>query len=108
ALNNPALAAGAAALLAFYATPKAQTALVESASQNSRPLTDRQAAAAAFVAAVKARGIGLTQGQIAQQYARYNASQSLDKPTQELLGSILDAIESPAIARGEPRPANEG
>jgi tetratricopeptide (TPR) repeat protein len=105
ALNSPPLAAEAAALLALYATAKAQTALVDFASQNSRPLADRQAAAAAFVAAVKTRGIGLTQGQIALQYDRYNSSQSLDKPTQELLGSILDAIESRAIARGELQPA---
>jgi hypothetical protein len=101
ALNNPALTADAAALLAQFATPKSQTALVDFASQSSRPLADCQVAAAAFAAAVKRRGIGLTQQQIAQQYARYNASATLDKPTQELLGSILDALEAPAIARGE-------
>ena len=43
----------------------------------------------------------LTQEQIARQYARYNSSQALDKPTQELLASILDTIEAPAIARGD-------
>src|SRR5262249_34215521 len=101
AMNSPPLAAEAARLLALYATPKAQTALVDFASQTDRPLADRQAAAAAFVAAAKVRGIGLTQAQIALQYDRYNARQTLDKPTQELLGSILDAIESRAVARGE-------
>jgi hypothetical protein len=100
-LNNPALTADSAGLLALYATPKSQTALVDFASQNSRPLTDRQAAAAAFAAAVKRRGIGLTQQQIAQQYARYNTAAALDQPTQELLGLVLDTLEAPAIARGE-------
>jgi len=101
ALSNPSLAADAAALLALFGTPKSQSALVDLASQNSRPLADRQAAAAAFAAAVKSRGLLLTQEKIAQQYARYNASQALDQPTQELLGSILNAIEAPAVARGQ-------
>ncbi|HEX5105455.1 MAG TPA: hypothetical protein VFV87_16670 [Pirellulaceae bacterium] len=101
ALNHPALTADAAAVLAAFATPKGQTALVDFASQHTRDLAQRQAAAAAFAAAVKNRGLLLTQTQIAQQYARYNASERLDKPTQDLLGSILDAIEAPAIGRGD-------
>jgi len=101
ALNNPALTGHTAALLAVFATPKSQTALVEFASQSSRPLADRQAAAAAFAAAVRARGLLLTQSQIAQQFERYNASAALDPSTQQVLGSILDAIEGPAIARGD-------
>jgi HEAT repeat protein len=101
ALANPALTTAAAALLTYYPTPAAQTALVDFASQSNRPLADRQAAASAFAESVRARGVLLTQAQIAQQFARYNASQSADKGTQELLGSILDAIEAPALARGE-------
>lgn len=101
ALNTPALTADAAALLGLFGTPKSQAALVNFASSNDRPLADRQAAAAALVTAIKARGPLLTQEQIARQYARFNASATLDKPTQELLGSILDAIESRAVARGE-------
>jgi hypothetical protein len=109
ALDNPALTADAAALLALLGTPRSQSALIDFASQSSRPLADRQAAAAAFAAAVKSRGLLLTQNQLAQQYQRYNASATLDKnasatldePAQKLLGSILDAIEAPAIARGE-------
>jgi hypothetical protein len=101
ALNNPALTADAAALLAVFATPKAQTALVDFAGQNSHSLADRQAAAAAFAAAVRVRGLLLTQSQIAQQYQRYNASATMDASTQQLLGSILDAVEAPAIARGD-------
>ena len=62
-----------------FATPRAQTALVDFASQNSRPLEARQAAAEAFTAAVKLRGLGLTRVQIIEQYSRYNASALLDK-----------------------------
>jgi hypothetical protein len=43
----------------------------------------------------------LTQQQILLQYDRYNASLLLDRPTQEVLSTVIDAIEAPAIARGE-------
>jgi hypothetical protein len=88
-------------VMSLLGTPRAQSALVDFASQHSRPLADRQAAAAAFGGAVKARGLLLTKVQIAEQYARYNASELLDKETQAVLGSVLDAIEAPAVARGE-------
>jgi hypothetical protein len=101
ALNHPALLVDAAAVLSLFGTPQAQTALLDLASQSSRPLADRQAAATALVAAVKSRGLLLTQSQIGQQYARYNASAHLDKPTQVILGSLLDTLEGPALARGE-------
>jgi hypothetical protein len=101
ALNHPALTAEAANVLAAFGTPASQTALVDFASQQTRGLAERQAAAAALAAAIKKRGLFLTQAQIAEQYARYNASERLDKPTQELLGSLLDAMEAPAIARGD-------
>jgi hypothetical protein len=103
ALANPALSASAAEVLGLFGSPKAQTALVDFASQDTRPLADRQAAAAAFAAAVKRRGLLLTQSQLAAQYARYNASERLDPETQAVLGSILDAMEAPAIARGDLR-----
>jgi hypothetical protein len=101
ALYNPALAARAARVLSLFASPDSQTALVDFASQHVRALADRQAAAAAFEVAVKRRGLRLTQVQIAEQYARYNVSETLDVATQELLGALLDTIEAPAIARGE-------
>jgi hypothetical protein len=101
ALEHRQLSVPAAALLGQIGTPAAQTALIQFASQTSRPLADRQAAAAAFAAAVKSRGLRLTQQQIVQQYARYNASEHLDQPTQAVLGAILDTIEAPAILRGD-------
>jgi hypothetical protein len=99
ALDNPALTAAAAEVLAQYGTPKSQTALVNFASQNARPLTDRRAAAAAFAAAVKSRGLNLTQQQILAQFDRYNASEKLDAGTQSVLESLLDAIEAPTAAK---------
>jgi len=101
ALANPALTIDAAAVLAFFPTAAVQAVLVDFASHLDHPLADRQAATNAFAASIRGRGVLLSQAQVAQQFARYNASQSADKATQELLGSILDAIEAPALARGD-------
>jgi hypothetical protein len=101
ALYNPALSERAAAVLALLGTPKSQTALVDFASQTTRPLADRQAAAAALAAAVNTRGLLLTQRQIAAQFDLGKTSQSLDQPSQELHAAILSTIQAPAIARGE-------
>ncbi|MEX2173082.1 MAG: hypothetical protein WD872_01885 [Pirellulaceae bacterium] len=95
ALNSSSLTAAAAKVLGSFGTPGSQTALVDFVSQTARPLTDRQAAAAAFAAAVKRRGLNLTQRKIVEQYERYNASETLDRETQVVLGSILDTIEAP-------------
>lgn len=94
ALSNPTLLAPAAEVLGMLATPKAQTALVDLASQVSRPLADRQVGLVALQAAIQKRGILLTQVQILEQYERYNASESLDKDTQAVLAGVLDALES--------------
>lgn len=104
ALSNPALLAPAAEILGMIASPKAQTALVDVASQVARPLVERQAALAAFQTAIKGRGIGLTKQQILAQYDRYNASENLDKDTQAVLSAVLDAIESrrPAVPTSAP------
>lgn len=104
ALSNPALSAQAADLLAYYPTASSQQALVDAASQSTRELVDRQAAAKAFTTSVQAHGLRIGKPQIAQQYVRYNASQTADQPTQELLGAVLDTIETPAIARGDIKP----
>jgi hypothetical protein len=100
-LEHAQLSVPAAALLGQIGTPAAQTALIQFASQTSRPLADRQAATAAFAAAVKSRGLRLTQQQIIQQYARYNASEHLDQPTQAVLGAILDVIEAQQKLAGQ-------
>lgn len=92
-LTHSLLTQEAAKVLGHIASPLAQRALVNVASQRVRPLNERQAAATAFRNAVVRHGILLTTGQIKRQYERYSQSRLLDRETQELLGSILDVIE---------------
>jgi hypothetical protein len=95
-LNTSMLSAKAARVLGLIGSPRAQTALVDFASQYGRPLAARQAAAAACSEAFRRRGVQLTRSQILEQYERYNQSEKLDRPTQELLGAILDSMEAAA------------
>jgi CheY-like chemotaxis protein len=96
ALASAALTDKAAPVLGLLATPGAQLALVDLASQNARPAADRRAAAIAFASAVRKRGVLLTTDQITRQYDRYNNSAALDQETQQILGSILDTLEASA------------
>ncbi|PQO43993.1 HEAT repeat domain-containing protein [Blastopirellula marina] len=95
-LGNAASVEDAATMLANLATPTAQLALVETASEISRPLVDRQIAAKAFDDAVKRNGLRLTRFHILQQYDRYNASENYDRETQQVLASLLDTMEASA------------
>jgi CheY-like chemotaxis protein len=97
-LGVPQLAPAAVAVLANLGTPKSQVALLDLASRNTQPLKLRQAAAAAFRENLVRHGPLLSSGEIQRQYDRYNASEALDKPTQQLLASILDALEARAAA----------
>jgi hypothetical protein len=58
-------------------------------------LSERQAAATAFDAAISKRGLLLARNEIQVQYDRYNQSKILDSETQAVLGSLLDSIERP-------------
>jgi len=98
ALEVPALGRQASGILATMGTPASQRALVDLASRASQPLELRKAALAAFQENTRKHGILLTTSEILLQYDRYNQSQHLDRATQEVLGSILDAIEAPARA----------
>ncbi|MFI4875630.1 MAG: HEAT repeat domain-containing protein [Blastopirellula sp. JB062] len=93
-MRDPASMQDAAALLANLATPAAQLALVNTASEVVRPLSERQACADAFQNAVKRSGLRLTREQILRQYDRYNAAEQLDRETQQVLASLLDVIEA--------------
>ncbi|HUG66834.1 MAG TPA: hypothetical protein VMM76_03715, partial [Pirellulaceae bacterium] len=95
ALHTAPLTEQAARVLGFFGTPAAQRLLVTFASQNARRLSERQAAAAAFDAAISKRGLLLARHEIQMQYERYNQSKTLDGETQAVLGSLLDSIESP-------------
>ena len=94
ALNVSEFAPTAAEALGALGTPNAQLALLNLASQNSRPVGLRRAASKAFHEATRRQGVQLTTEQILAQYDRYNASQDFDEPTQQILSSILDSIES--------------
>src|SRR5690606_10192909 len=91
---DPTLSAAATRVLGLYATPRSPQLLVDAASQPTLDVETRRAAAAAFAEAVGRRGVLLTTGAILEQYDRYNASESMDRATQEILGNLLDTIES--------------
>ncbi|HID77143.1 MAG TPA: hypothetical protein EYP56_14250 [Planctomycetaceae bacterium] len=93
-LYVPQLGRKAATVLGNLGTPSSQRALVEVASSRTLPLPLRQAAAAAFSTSTRRYGVLLTNTEILHQYERYNASRSLDKETQKVLGLILDAVEA--------------
>lgn len=96
ALDVPPLSTHAAAVLATMGTAESQKALVELASRQAAPLAIRKAALAAFQQNTRKYGILLTIPEVYAQYDRYNQSRYLDRPTQEVLGLILDAIEAPS------------
>jgi CheY-like chemotaxis protein len=81
---------------ALFTPELTEKSLVNRASQNATDLAGRQAAAEAFAEAVSLRGTLLTIPDIKLQYERYNQSEQLDAGTQEVLASILDAIEQRA------------
>ena len=97
-LGVPQLAPAAAAVLGNLGTPRSQRALLDLASRHTQPLALRQAAAAAFRENLVRHGALLSTDEIKRQYDRYNASETLDEPTQQLLASILDALEARAAA----------
>jgi hypothetical protein len=68
------------------------------ASRRTLPIEARRQAAVAFDQSVKSRGLLLTTAEILAQYTHYNASAAADADTQQVLGSLLDTIESRRLA----------
>ena len=101
ALDVPSLATPALRVLGLFGTPNAQQLLIDYANGQDRPLVNRQAAVEALRGAVDRQGLLLTQVQLQKQYNLYNASEALDRPTQEVLAAILDVIETPARKAAE-------
>lgn len=93
AAYNPRLAVKAVGVLAAINSAESQQTLVDVASQLMSPLPLRQAAAKAFRQNTQQHGILLTTAEIRRQYQRYNESEKLDRPTQHVLGLILDCLE---------------
>ena len=94
-LKSSVVASKTVRVLGLFGSPSAQRILVNYASQSTRALTERQAAAAAFDVAVQRRGLLLARDEILRQYDRYNQGAVLDRDTQQVLGSLLDSIEAP-------------
>jgi CheY-like chemotaxis protein len=88
-LSLPAITAAGA-----LGTPSSQRALAALASRTGIRLEVRQAAVEALGQSVQRYGILLTSGEILRQYDLYNASQNADEDTQQVLGAILDVLES--------------
>jgi hypothetical protein len=112
ALFVPELSSRAARVLGLIGSPSAQQTLVDFASRPTLPLDLRQPAVAAFDTAARLRGVLLTTDAIELQYRRYNETETAGPAVQQLLGAILDTIEtthqraeSPAPAADAPPPA---
>jgi CheY-like chemotaxis protein len=96
ALFIPELAPQATTILANTGTPEAQKALIELASRWTQPLPRRKAAVEALWNNAEGYGILLTSAEILRQYDRYNESETLDPPSQQVLSAILNCLEAPA------------
>ncbi|MEZ6096566.1 MAG: hypothetical protein R3C03_20445 [Pirellulaceae bacterium] len=92
-LFNPLHTESALSILGDLGTAQAQIRLLDFASQSTAPIEWRQIAAQSFGQAIQTHGLLVTGDDIKRQYARYNASETDTVDVQQLLGSILDAIE---------------
>ncbi|WP_145281326.1 HEAT repeat domain-containing protein [Pirellulimonas nuda] len=79
--------------LAVTGAPEAQRMLIDYVNAASLPIADRRAAAEALAENIAAHGILLDSNELLTQYDRYNASESADAETQQVLGRVLDALE---------------
>jgi CheY-like chemotaxis protein len=93
-LFDPELTGPSLEVLAALGTADSQLLLADYASTGTLPLENRRAAAAAFAASLKQVGTQLTIVELQRQYDRYNASESADADAQQVLGGILDALET--------------
>lgn len=93
-LYTPGFTERASAILAGLGTPFAQRELMNFASHSNLAIDNRRIVAKAFGDSVQKSGALLTTSEIKLQYQRYNASEQDSKESQEILGSLLDAIES--------------
>lgn len=94
AVDRPELSASAVRLLGSLGDEVSQELLTDLANRNGLAMEDRQRAANAFAESVLRRGLMLREAAVLKQYDRYNASESAAGEVQELLGQILDVIET--------------
>lgn len=81
------------ATLGHLGTPESQRELLTAAGLQTLDINLRRKAAEGFEQSVQRSGVLLTIDEIKRQYDRYNASETADAETQQLLGSVLDVIE---------------
>jgi hypothetical protein len=91
---RPQAASESIAALAVLGTPAGQRALADLASLQTTSIATRREAAQAFDRNAQQHGLLLTSDEILRQYDRYNASATADAGSQQVLGTVLDAIES--------------
>jgi CheY-like chemotaxis protein len=104
ALYRPDAASLAISALSQLGTPESQQLLVNFASERTLPSAGRARAVEAFRASVAKFGVLLTSEEILTQYDRYNASATAEAQTQQILGQLLDVIESRRHAQRTPAP----
>ena len=92
-LYDPQLNSQSIEVLAVLGTAGSQRSLLDLASSPTEKIETRREAGAAFEKSVTRFGKLLTSEEILRQYDRYNASETADKETQEVLGGLLDALE---------------
>lgn len=92
-LYNPSLAEASLKVLGSLGTAQSQQLLLDYISTGTLPIESRSAAAEAFATSVQRFGKLLTSEQLLRQYDRYNASETADEQTQQVLGSVLDVLE---------------
>ncbi len=90
---DPALTTVSLKVLAVLGTAGSQQLLVSVASSPTQSIETRRAAVDAFATSVQRFGKLLTSEEIHRQYDRYNASETADQATQQVLGSLLDVLE---------------
>lgn len=90
---NPELTKVSLQALANVGTAGSQRTLVDFASLEAQPLELRQLAAESFATSRERYGVLLTAAEIAQQYDRYNASETASADSQQVLGQVLDVLE---------------
>ena len=94
AVYQPELTTEVLRVLPPLGTAASQQLLVNLASTQAQPIEMRQQAATGLATSVKQFGKLLTSHQILRQYDRYNASETADADTQEVLGQVLDILEA--------------
>lgn len=92
-LYNPELAKPSLRLLTVLGTADSQQMLVDFVSINSLPIEARRQASDALAKSVERFGKLLTSAEILRQFGRYNASETADADTQQVLGQVLDILE---------------